>query len=86
MTIYGSDFFFDGNAVPIGTTLTLADMGGSTTKPLSGILADGTPFSNDVAIISNGSIHLVPEPSTVWLAGLGILGLGLYGWCRKRRP
>ena len=64
MTIAGSSF-----NRPLGE---LSETEGS----LSGILADGTPFSVDFARGATATITLVPEPSSALLLVAGLAGLG----------
>lgn len=52
---------------------------------LTGNLADGTAINNQVIIRGNGLVTLVPEPCTLTMYALGLLGLGLYVH-RRRRP
>jgi len=59
---------------------------------LTGILADGTAFNNDVFIFTSATVTLaapvgggavVPEPSSMAMFGIG--ALGLFGYSRRRR-
>jgi hypothetical protein len=76
MTIFGSDFMFNGS--PIGLGLV-----GSNTGVLSGILADGNAFSFDIdqngntnrILLAELSVAGVPEPGSfaLWTSLLGIV-------------
>lgn len=77
LTIYGSDFAFDGQ--PFGYGELTSILGGSysnePSRHLSGTLANGNSIDNDFYIGSDVSIVLTHEPSMLLLLGLGSLML-----------
>jgi len=81
VTIFGTGFNFGYGVYADGDPLDLAT--------LTGTLADGTAFDNDVYIYSTATVTLaapataVPEPSSIAMFGIG--ALGLFGYGRRRR-
>jgi hypothetical protein len=45
----------------------------------------GMDHADHMSFIDNVSITVVPEPSTLGLLGVGLLGLPVYAWRRRRR-
>jgi len=54
-------------------------------KVLIGAFGNGPTNVGQAHLFSATSIGPVPEPSTYAMAGIGLLGLGFYGW-RRRGP
>lgn len=81
----GSDFAVDGTIQPYGTVL---DALSCPSCLLTGALADGSLLAVPVQIAFGGQLtwvgNPIPEPSTVLLMGLGLLGLAIGG--RRHRP
>jgi len=80
VTIFGTGFNFGYGVYADGDPLDLAT--------LTGTLADGTAFNNQVRIYSSATVTLaapaaVPEPSSIAMFGIG--ALGLFGYGRRRR-
>lgn len=75
----GTSFIGGGVYNPLGTTLT-AQLAGSTN--LLGLNGVNTPFDvfDNTDLVVN--VSQVPEPGTIALVGLGLLGIGVYS--RKR--
>ena len=86
----GTDFFLDGVLIDleIGETTIITERGGT----LSGILADGTPFSHDLFTTDEQlrdffstdatlTVTLVPEPSSLFLVGL----LSIAASCTRKK-
>lgn len=67
--IYGSDFKINGDPVPYGAYHY------NTYKTLTGILANGDPINCTVACAGANDIILIPEPATLTLLVLGVVGL-----------
>ncbi|TWT37216.1 hypothetical protein KOR34_21630 [Posidoniimonas corsicana] len=78
LNLFGLEFYLDGMPLT-GLTPHLGVVVPERDQTLSGILADGTPFSFDLNSTSGAGLHffstdarltvtLVPEPTTVWLA------------------
>lgn len=40
----------------------------------------------DALLVANHLSAVTPEPSSIISAGVGLLALAGYGWCRKKRP
>lgn len=61
--------------------IDLEDFGVSET---SAVTLGGTNIFNDIAGVA--AINFVPEPSSFFLAGVGLIGLVAWGWRRRKRP
>ncbi len=81
-----SSFLFDGTQFILGAgqSLSFSDVdapGDNSFVPISGILADGTPFSNQLSIDGNALVTFqtapVPEPTSAALAMLGLASLAM---------
>jgi hypothetical protein len=80
VTLVGSGFTVNGsNVFPADLT---ADFCSETGCEIAGTLASGDPISIQGFPLRSGQIHLVPEPVTALLLGIGLMGLALVG----RRP
>jgi hypothetical protein len=81
-------------SIPVGTSVlailtfdtTGFGPGYSTTLKLKDTLNGDTqiPSSEGPLTIHNGSITVIPEPSTVVLSALGLIGLVAWGWHKRR--
>ena len=68
--IRGSDFAIDG--VSVGNGIFTASVDGSARYGmLTGTLLSGEAFSNQIRIVGDSTITLIPEPATVLLLGFG---------------
>jgi hypothetical protein len=41
--------------------------------------------ATEAIYVDNISVSAVPEPSTLCLAGIGLMGCAVYGFCRRRK-
>lgn len=69
-----------------GSYVTLVPEGTSATATISGDFGSGLQTAVGLALANGQALYLtaVPEPSTFVLAGIGLLGLGLGAWRRRR--
>ena len=80
LTVVGSDFSISGVPVPLGT-YTRPGEPDPAYGTLSGTLAMGETFTNNIEIHDDGKLILTPEPATLSLLALG----GLLLIVRRRR-
>lgn len=82
VTIYGSGFKLDGIPVTGDITSIYGDQTWfEIPRQLTGILADGGEFNNEILVHNNAKIVLIPEPAAIVFLTLGAIALR-----KKRKP